>query len=293
MSASNFRGTGVALVTPFLQSGAIDFASLGKLIDHVIGNGVNYVVSLGTTGETPTLTAAEKLEVLNYTLTHVDGRVPVVGGIGGNNTTEVLEAFEKYPMDKLAGVLSVVPYYNKPSQEGIYQHYKAIATVSSKPIILYNVPGRTGVNMLPATTIRLANDFSNIVAIKEACGNMVQCMELINNKPEHFTVVSGDDDLTMAQIACGFDGVISVAANCYTKDFTSMVNAALAGDFVTSRALHYKLLNGIGLLFAEGNPAGVKCALSEMGIGENVFRLPIVPASEGLHEKIKAFVNTL
>jgi 4-hydroxy-tetrahydrodipicolinate synthase len=293
MSVSNFRGTGVALVTPFLQSGAIDFASLGKLIDHVISNGVNYIVSLGTTGETPTLTAAERLDVLNYTLTHVDGRVPVVGGIGGNNTAEVLETFEKYPMDKLAGVLSVVPYYNKPSQEGIYQHYKAIATVSSKPIILYNVPGRTGINMLPATTLRLANEFSNIVAIKEACGNIPQSMELVANKPEHFTIVSGDDDLTLSQIACGFDGVISVAANCYTKDFTSMVNAALAGDFVTARSLHYKLLNGIGLLFAEGNPAGVKCVLSEMHICENTFRLPVVPVSEGLHSKIKDFMNTL
>ena len=283
-----FRGTGVALVTPFQIDGAIDFPALEKLIDHVIKNGVNYLVALGTTAETPTLTSKEKKEVLAYIIEKCNERVPVVCGIGGNNTAEVLELLKEYDLSKVSGILSVAPYYNKPSQEGIYQHFKAIATATDKPIILYNVPGRTVTNILPATALRLASEFRNIVAIKEASGIFSQCMDLVNGRPEHFAVLSGDDDLVVPQIAIGFEGVISVAANCFTKEFTDMVNESLAGNFDAARKLHYSLLNNIRLLFAEGNPTGVKYVLSKMGICENVLRLPLVLASEELKAKMDA-----
>jgi len=289
----SFRGTGVALVTPFTKNGFVDFKGLAKLIDHVIDNGVDYLVALGTTAETPTLSADEKKEVLISVLNHAAGRVPVVCGMGGNSTQEVLDNIATYNLDGVAGLLSVVPYYNKPSQEGIYQHFKTIAAVTELPIILYNVPGRTVANMLPQTVVRIANECPNVVAIKEASGNMVQCMELIAIRPEGFTVLSGDDNLVVPQVAIGFDGVISVAANCFTRDFTDMVNAALAGDFETARKLHYKLLTGIDLLFAEGNPAGVKHVLTEMGIVNNHLRLPLVPASGELGEKINARMREL
>ncbi len=283
-----FRGTGVALVTPFQIDGAIDFPALEKLIDHVIKNGVNYLVALGTTAETPTLTSKEKKEVLAYIIEKCNERVPVVCGIGGNNTAEVLELLKEYDLSKVSGILSVAPYYNKPSQEGIYQHFKAIATATDKPIILYNVPGRTVTNILPATALRLASEFRNIVAIKEASGIFSQCMDLVNGRPEHFAVLSGDDDLVVPQIAIGFEGVISVVANCFTKEFTDMVNESLAGNFDAARKLHYSLLNNIRLLFAEGNPTGVKYVLSKMAICENVLRLPLVPASEELKAKMDA-----
>lgn len=286
-SGAQFRGTGVALVTPFTKNGYIDFKGLAKLIDHVIEGGVDYLVALGTTAETPTLTTDEKKEVLISVLNHAKERVPVVCGMGGNNTREVLEAMETFPLEGVAGLLSVAPYYNKPSQEGIYQHFKAIAGATKLPIILYNVPGRTVTNILPQTVIRIANDCPNVVAIKEASGNLVQCMELIAAKPEGFVVLSGDDNLVVPQISVGMEGVISVAANCFTRDFTSMVNAALRGDFTEARNLHYKLLPGIDLLFAEGNPTGVKHVLSEMGIIRNALRLPLVPATEGLAAKLK------
>ena len=289
---SIFRGTGVALVTPFTNEGYIDFKALGNLIEQVIAGGVNYLVALGTTAETPTLKPDEKKEVLKSVLNHAAGRVPVVCGMGGNNTAEVLEHIASYDLSGVAGLLSVVPYYNKPSQEGLYQHFKAIATATDLPIILYNVPGRTVANMLPQTVLRLAKDFKNIVAIKEASGNLVQCMELIGAKPTDFVVLSGDDNLVVPQIAVGMEGVISVAANCFTEDFTGMVDAALEGDFNTARALHYKLLPGIDMLFAEGNPAGVKYVLSHMGLMKNNLRLPLVPATEGLAAKISAYLGT-
>lgn len=288
-----FRGTGVALATPFYSHGGIDYPSLEKLINHVIAGEVNYVVALGTTAETPTLSNAERNEVLTFVIDKVAGRVPIVCGFGGNNTAEVLEQIKEANLVRVDGILSVVPYYNKPSQEGMYQHFKAIAQVTNKPIILYNVPARSGVNMLPATTLRLANEFEHIVAVKEASGNMAQCMDLVQGKPAHFAVLSGDDDLVMPQIALGMEGVISVAANCFTKDFTSMVNFALDGDYENSRRLHYKLLNGIRLLFAEGNPAGLKCVLSHMNIGGNYFRLPVVPVSPETDHKIARFVKEL
>ncbi len=289
--AHQFRGTGVALVTPFKNDGSIDFPALEKLVNHVIDNGVNYLVALGTTAETPTLTKEEKLQVLNFIIEKCNGRVQVVCGIGGNNTAEVINQIKTYPLDKIDGILTVVPYYNKPTQEGLYQHFKAIAESTDKHLILYNVPGRTVTNMLPATTLRLANEFKNIVAVKEASGNMSQCMDLVHGKPEHFTILSGDDDLAFPQIALGMEGVISVAANCYTKDFTDMVNIALNGDFDTARILHYKLLEGIRLLFADGNPAGVKYVLSKMDICQNNLRLPLVAATEVTQSQIDQYLS--
>ncbi|MDB5195729.1 MAG: dihydrodipicolinate synthase [Flaviaesturariibacter sp.] len=287
------RGTGVALVTPFKGDGAVDYASLKKLINFVIEGGVQYVVTLGTTGETPTLSKEEKLEIVQATFSTVASRIPVVIGIGGNNTAEILKDIEAFPVDKAAAILSASPYYNKPSQEGIYQHYKAIAGATNKPIILYNVPGRTGSNIAAATTIRLARDFENISGIKEASGNMAQCAQIIKEAPEEFLVVSGDDNLAMAQIACGMKGVISVAANCFPKDFSEMVRAALENDFARARALNNKMLDGYDLLFAENNPAGVKAFLAELGVIENNVRLPVVPLSAGIHEQVKAYLKTL
>ncbi len=280
--ASSFQGTGVALVTPFKQDLSIDFDALARIIDNVINGGVDFLVALGTTAETPTLTKHEKRQVLDFVIKHNNKRKPIVVGIGGNDTQEVLDTIATYPLNEVDGILSVVPYYNKPSQEGMYQHFKAIATATSKPIILYNVPGRTVANMLPATALRLANEFSNIVAIKEASGSIPQCMELVEGAPAHFNVLSGDDNLVLAQIAIGMKGVISVAANCYPKDFCSMVKLAIEENFKASRALHYQLLKNINLLFAEGNPTGVKFVLHHQGISENVLRLPLVPASEQL-----------
>lgn len=283
---NQFRGTGVALVTPFHPDLTIDYSALGKLIDSVISGGVNYLVALGTTAETPTLSPGEKREILHYIVEHAAGRVPIVCGIGGNNTGEVIHQLHEYDLSGVAGILSVAPYYNKPTQEGVYQHFKAIASATDKPIILYNVPGRTVTNILPATALRLANEFPNIVAIKEASGNLAQCMDLVQGAPQHFAILSGDDDLVVPQISIGMQGVISVAANCFTKDFTGMVNAALEGNFTGACALHYKLLKSIRLLFAEGNPAGVKCVLHKMNICKNTLRLPLVHASEELEMEI-------
>lgn len=291
--AISFRGTGVALVTPFNEDLSVDFDGLGKLVDHVIANGVNYLVALGTTAETPTLSEDEKKQVLAYILRHNAGRVPVVCGMGGNNTAELVRQLKEYDLTGVSAILSVSPYYNKPTQEGIYQHFKAVAAATALPVILYNVPGRTAGNILPATAARLARDHSNIVAIKEASGNMVQFMEYVQHMPEGFELLSGDDNLVLPQIAVGFDGVISVAANSYTKDFTGMVNAALEGDFATARRQHYKLLKGMDLLFAEGNPAGVKCALKAMGICGDTVRLPLVNVSAGTKQQTEQFIATL
>jgi 4-hydroxy-tetrahydrodipicolinate synthase len=280
-------GTGVALVTPFDSNEAVDYDALGKLIDFDIDNGVEYVITLGTTGETPTLTKQEKSDIVNFTYEKVNGRVPVVVGIGGNNTREVIENLKNFPLEKATAVLSASPYYNKPSQEGIYLHYKALAAASPKPIILYNVPGRTGSNMTAETTLRLAKE-KNIGGMKEASGNMVQCMHILRDRPEDFLLVSGDDHVAMPLIACGMDGVISVAANCFPKDFSEMIRLSLKGDFAAARPLHYKCLEGNDLLFAENNPAGAKAFLYELGIIKNVLRLPVVPLSDGIHQKVKA-----
>ena len=290
---NKLRGTGVAMVTPFRKNMEIDYDSLGNLLDFVINNGVEYVITLGTTGETPTISVAERFDIINYTYEKVNYRVPVIVGMGGNNTREVMEDLQSYPLEKATAVLSASPYYNKPSQEGIFQHYANLAMASPKPVIVYNVPGRTGSNISSHTTLRLAHEVENIAGIKEASGDMIQCMHILRDRPGHFFVVSGDDFLALPLIACGMDGVISVTANCFPKDFSDMVRFAMKNDSASARPLHYKCLEGNDLLFAENNPAGVKAFLKEMGIIENVLRLPLVPLSEGIHQKIRAYLQKL
>lgn len=288
---SQLSGTGVAIITPFKQNLEVDYDALGKLIDFIIDGDINFIVTLGTTGETPVLDKQEKLDIVHYTFEKVNNRVPIVVGIGGNNTQAVIKDIEQYPLDKAAAVLSASPYYSKPSQEGIFQHYKALAKASPKPILIYNVPGRTGRNVSAATTIRLANEVENISGIKEASDDMNQCMQILRDRPEYFLVVSGDDALVMPQLACGMDGVISVAANCFPKDFAAMIQYGLKEDFAAARKIHYKLLEAYDLLFVENNPAGVKGFLYELGIIQNILRLPVVPLSNSVQEKVKAFVK--
>lgn len=288
---SQLSGTGVALITPFKQNSQVDFDALGKVIDYVIDGGVNYLITLGTTGETPTISKQEKFDIIHYTNEKVNGRVPVIVGIGGNNTAELIKDLQSYPLDKATAVLSASPYYSKPSQEGLFQHYKALAEASPKPILLYNVPGRTGRNLAASTTIRLAHEVPNIAGIKEATDDMNQCMQILRDRPDNFLVVSGDDALILPQIACGMDGVISVAANTFPKDFSEMIRLCLAGDFAAARKIHYKLLEAYDLLFVENNPAGVKGFLYEQGLIENVLRLPVVPLSKGVQEKVKDFLK--
>jgi 4-hydroxy-tetrahydrodipicolinate synthase len=292
MSLKNsLRGTGVALVTPFSGNSSIDFLALETLINFVINNGSEYVVSLGTTGETPTLSTEEKIDIINFTYEKVDGRVPVVVGIGGNSTHELIRDFEKFPLDKAVAVLSASPYYNKPSQEGIYLHYKLLAEASPKPIILYNVPGRTGRNMTAETTLRLAKEVPNIQGMKEASGDMAQCMLILRDKPEDFLLVSGDDALALPQLACGMDGVISVAANCFPKDFSEMVRLCLKGDLKKAKTLNDKMIAAYELLFAENNPAGVKAFMAELGLLQNHLRLPMTPLSDRLQKKVKDYLK--
>lgn len=292
MYEKKFSGTGVALVTPFTQDDQIDFLALEKLIEHVISEGVDFLVALGTTAETPTLSVVEKISLLEFIKEKNNKRVPLVCGIGGNNTSKVVQDLKEFPLQGVDAILSVNPYYNKPNVEGLYQHYKEICANTDKDIIVYNVPGRTGSNISVQTVLRLATDFKNIIGIKEAAGNMEQSMQLIASLPPEFVFLSGDDNLVLPQIACGFDGVISVAANCYTKAFTDLVNAAMNNDYTKARELHYTLLPAIDLLFVEGNPAGVKCVLKEMGIVENIFRLPVAPVSTSTHEKIRMYLNS-
>lgn len=283
-------GVGVAIVTPFDNNGSIAFDALGKVIEYIIESKVDYVVTLGTTGETATLSEGEKLLILNYTYDAVNGRIPIVVGIGGNNTAEVIHVIKTWPLEKADAILSVSPYYNKPSQEGIYQHYAAISKSTDKNIILYNVPGRTGSNISVETTIRLAKDFTNIIGTKEASGNMVQCMHLVKNRPAGFLLISGDDHVTLPLIACGFDGVISVAANCFAKEFSILVHAALTGNFKKAATLQSELLDGFDLLFIENNPAGVKAFMAEKGLLKNNLRLPLTPLSSNWHQKVKMFL---
>ncbi len=291
MYAKLFSGAGVALVTPFTIDGAVDYPALEKLIHYVTDNGVDFLVALGTTAETPTLSTTEKQSILEFVIKVNNGKLPVVAGIGGSNTAEVIANLQAYNLQQVQAILSVTPYYNKPNQEGIYQHFKAISQASPVPIILYNVPGRTGVNMLPETVIRIAKDCPNVVAVKEASGNIAQNMALVNDKPDGFVVLSGDDDLVLPQMAVGLKGVISVAANCWPKEFSTMTHLALNNEMPAAREMHYKLLKGINLLFTEGNPVGVKAVLSKMGICENNFRLPIVPASKTLSDAIDKFLG--
>jgi 4-hydroxy-tetrahydrodipicolinate synthase len=276
------RGTGVALITPFQSDSSIDYIALEKVINHVIAGGVEYVVTLGTTGETPTLSKEEKKQIALFTYEKVAGRVPVVVGIGGSNTAEVVQELGSFPLEKAAAVLSTSPYYSKPSQEGLFQHYKALASASPKPLLLYNVPGRTGRNLTAATTIRLAKEVKNIAGIKEASGDMAQCMEILRDKPDNFLVVSGDDALALPQIACGMEGVISVAANSFPKEFSDVVRLSLKGDFKAAKVVNDRLIAAYEIMFAENNPAGVKGAMAELGLIGNYLRLPVVPLSAGL-----------
>jgi 4-hydroxy-tetrahydrodipicolinate synthase len=278
------------LITPFQSNTSIDYTALEKVIDFVIAGGVEYVVTLGTTGETPTLSKEEKKQIALFTYEKVAGRVPVVVGIGGNNTAELLQELASFPLDKAAAVLSASPYYSKPSQEGLFLHYKALAEASPKPLLLYNVPGRTGRNLSAATTIRLAHEVKNVAGIKEASGDMAQCMEILRDKPDDFLVVSGDDALAFPQIACGMEGVISVAANGFSREFSDMVRLALQGDLRGAKALNDRLIAGYDIMFAENNPAGIKGAMAEKGLIGNYVRLPVVPLSAGLQAKWKEYL---
>ena len=283
--------TGVAIITPFKQDESIDFDALGRVIDFNINNGVNYIVTLGTTGETPVLDTEEKKAILQYTFEKVNNRVPIVVGVGGNSTKAVINEINSLPIDKAVAILSASPNYNKPTQEGIYLHYKNIAQNSVKPIILYNVPGRTARNIDAQTIVKLSHEVENIKGIKEAGSDMQQCMEIVRDCPKDFLIVSGDDALCFAQIALGFSGVISVAANCFPKQFSTMIHLALQNKFDEARDIHYQLLKGYDYLFAENNPAGAKAFLYELGLIENVLRLPITPVSIELQQKIKLFMR--
>ena len=286
------RGTGVALVTPFNEKHDVDFDAYGRLLDFVLRGGVEYLVVLGTTGETPTISKSEKVDILEYTYDKIGLTVPIVVGIGGNNTKEVIKDLETFPLQKATAILSASPYYNKPSQDGLFNHYKLLAEASPKPLILYNVPGRTASNIAAETTIRLANECSNIMGIKEASGNMIQCFHILKNRPAEFLVTSGDDHLALSLIAAGMDGVISVAANCFPREFSEMVRECLDHDFINAKGLLYKMLEGFDLLFVENNPAGVKAFLAELGLIENQLRLPLVPLSENHHRKVVEYLNS-
>ncbi|MDX9920416.1 MAG: 4-hydroxy-tetrahydrodipicolinate synthase [Paludibacter sp.] len=293
MINNKLTGMGVALITPFKTDESIDFDALARIVEHQIKNGTDYLVVCGTTAETPTLTDTEKEEVTRFVVNVNAGRLPIVLGVGGNNTKAIVEKLETYDFAGIDAILSVTPYYNKPSQEGLYQHYAAIAKASPLPVVLYNVPGRTGVNMLADTTLRLANEFSNICAIKEASGNFSQIDDIIKNKPADFMVISGDDGITFPLITLGAVGVISVIGNAFPREFSRMVRLALQGDYQSARQIHHRFTELIELLFVEGNPAGVKSMLAVMGFIENKLRLPLVPNTIKTYEKIRLVLNQL
>jgi 4-hydroxy-tetrahydrodipicolinate synthase len=285
---NKFYGTGVAMVTPFQADGAVDFGGLETVVNHIIGGRVEYLVILGTTGESATLNKQEKKDIWSNTVKYTDGRVPLVAGIGGNNTYEVLKSIEEFDTTGYDAILSVSPYYNKPTQEGIYQHYRAIAENSPLPIILYNVPGRTGSMVSAETTVRLAHDFKNIIATKEASGNFEQFNAIMRDKPEDFLFISGDDPVTLPMVAMGAAGVISVIGNAIPKPMSDMVRLCLKGDYAAARPLHYSLLEFTRLMFTEGNPAGVKQAMKELGICNDEVRLPLTKVSSDTAAKITA-----
>lgn len=284
---NKLKGTGVAIVTPFLPNNKVDFKGLENLVERIIIQGINYIVVLGTTGETATLTSSEKNEVIACIKNQNANRVPLVIGIGGNNTAELINQLESFNDDGFSAVLSVSPYYNKPSQNGIIQHYSLLAKASALPIILYNVPGRTGSNLTAQTTLHLAHEVENICGIKEASGNMEQIMQIIKNKPNNFMVISGDDNLTLPIIAAGGCGVISVTANAFTKDYCNMVNLCLQGNFEAARLLHYKLTGITDLFFADGNPGGVKAALKMLNVCGDTVRLPLVNINSNVFAQLE------
>lgn len=285
----NYTGTGVALVTPFQANGEIDFEAFGRVIDHVINGGVEYLVVLGTTGESATLTKEEKNNIYKFAVKTNHKRVHMVAGMGGNNTAELIETAKHFDYDGYDAVLSVSPYYNKPNQNGIYEHYKLFAANCPLPIIIYNVPGRTGSNITAETQLRLA-EIPSIVCTKEASGNFEQCMDIIQGKPANFKVVSGDDAITLSLIGAGMDGVISVIANAYPRIFSDMVRAALANDYETARKLHYKIYELSKLIFAEGSPGGIKYILKKLGVCEDHVRMPLYKISPALEQKIDAWM---
>lgn len=286
-----FRGTGVALVTPFNSDLSIDFNALERLVSHCIEGGVEYLVVMGTTGENPVLSKQEKQDVLKAVIEAANQRVPIVYGVGGNNTLGVVEELKTQDFTGVSAILSVSPYYNKPTQEGIYQHYKLISENSPLPIIMYNVPGRTSSNMSADTTLRLARDFDNLIAIKEASGDLNQVMQIINERPEGFLVISGDDNLTFPMLALGGDGVISVSGQAFPAVFTEMVRLGLAGKLEASRPLHYRLFDITNMLFEEGNPGGVKACLDIANIMEPHMRQPLWPISNGLRQRLEAEIE--
>ena len=293
MAGINLKGMGVALITPFKSDKSVDYDALARLLEYQIQNGIDYLVVLATTAETVTLSPEEQVEVRNFVVERVHDRVPMVLGMGSNNTMAVVNAVKTIDLSPFSAILSVVPYYNKPSQEGIYQHYKAIAEASPVPVILYNVPGRTGVNMAPETCLRLARDFENIIGVKEASGNISQMDEIIKNKPRDFMVISGDDGITFPLITLGAVGVISVIGNAFPREFSRMVRLALNGDYDKALQIHHRFTELFSLLFVDGNPAGVKCLLNAMGFIENELRLPLVPTRITTYEKIRAVLNSL
>lgn len=293
MALIDLKGMGIALVTPFKADGSVDYEALVKLVEYQVQNGTDYLVVLGTTAETPTLTETEKAEIKRRVVTQVRRRVPVVLGVGGNCTRAVVDTLRQADLQDVDAILSVVPYYNKPSQEGIFRHYEAIAEATTRPVILYNVPGRTGTNMTAETTLRLARTFRNIVAVKEASGNIKQMNDIIKNKPADFQVISGDDGITYPLIALGAVGVISVIGNAFPREFSRMVRLALEGDYDNARVIHSRFMELFDLLFVDGNPAGVKSMLNMMGFIENRLRLPLVPTQLTTYEKIREILNRL
>ena len=293
MAQNIFRGLGIALITPFTSEGDVDYKALARLVEYQIQNGADFLCILATTGETPCLTKEEKLEIKNLVVSVNHGRVPILMGCGGNNTRAVIQEIHDTDWNGISGILSVCPYYNKPSQEGLYQHFKAIAESSPLPIVLYNVPGRTGVNLKPETTVRLATDCENIIAIKEASGSLEQVDEIIKNKPSRFDVISGDDALTFSMVASGAAGVISVIGNALPREFSRMIRLEFNGEYEAARKIHHRFTELYTLLFVDGNPAGVKALLHEMGFIENVLRLPLVPTRITTLQKMSDILKTL
>ena len=293
MKQNIFRGLGVALITPFTESGEVDYNALGNLVEYQISNGADFLCILATTSESPCLSKQEKLDIQHFIVNLVDRRVPIVIGCGGNNTLALADELKNGDFNGIDGILSVCPYYNKPTQEGLYQHFKTLACATELPVILYNVPGRTGINMTAETTLRLANDCENIVAIKEASGNLEQIDDILKNKPEGFAVLSGDDSLTFPMLAGGAEGVISVIGNALPKEFSQMISLEQEGKYEEAVKIHHSLTELYKLLFVDGNPAGVKAVLTEMGYIKNVLRLPLVPARETTIQKISQSLQEL
>ena len=293
MIQARLRGMGVALITPFKEDGSVDYAALVRLVDYQLQNGTDFLCVLGTTAETPTLTKEEKTAITRTVIERAGGRLPILLGVGANCTQTVIDTLKNDDFTGVDAVLAVVPYYNKPSQEGIYQHYKTISESTDLPIVLYNVPGRTGVNMTAETTLRLAQDFRNIVAVKEASGHITQMDDIIKHKPAHFNVISGDDGITFPLLALGAVGVISVIGNAFPREFGKMVRLALRGDFEHALPIHHKFAELFKLLFVDGNPAGVKAMLNVMGLIENKLRLPLVPTRITTFEKMRVILDQL